>query len=140
MFVSSCKTAKNNIFGFSAREIVQISIFKVEYLENGVADFNDLGLILQDFEWPFKWNQLVLALQFFLKKNKERLQDKDVSRKPIDCYNCGNRVSEPIIKHKEHCPAKNVKCCKCGKFNYFAKVCRSQKDVRHVDESKEDKQ
>ena len=72
-----------------------------------------------------------------IKKNKERLQDKDVSRKPIDCYNCGNRVSESIIKHKEHCLAKNVKCHKCGKFNHFAEVCRSQKDIRHVDESKE---
>ena len=48
---------KNNIFGFSvvfSRKIVQISIFKVEYLENGLADFNDYGLILQDFERPFK--------------------------------------------------------------------------------------
>ena len=48
---------KNNIFGFSvvfSRKIVQISIFKVEYLENGLADFNDFGLILQDFERPFK--------------------------------------------------------------------------------------
>ena len=37
-----CKTSKNNIFGFSvvfSRKIVQISIFKVENLENGVADF-----------------------------------------------------------------------------------------------------
>ena len=75
-----------------------------------------------------------------IKKNKERLQDKDVSRKPIDCYNCENRVSEPVIKYKEHCPAMNVKCHKCGKFNHFAKVCRSQKDIRYVDESKEDKQ
>ena len=58
---------KNNNFGFSVAfscKIVQISIFKVEYLENGLADFNDYDLILQDFERPFKWNQLVLALQF----------------------------------------------------------------------------
>ena len=58
---------KNNIFGFSvvfSRKIVQISIFKVEYLENGLADFNDFGLILQDFERLFRCNQLVLALQF----------------------------------------------------------------------------
>ena len=58
---------KNNIFSFSvvfSRKIAQISIFKVEYLENGLADFNDYGVILQDFERPFKWNQLVLALQF----------------------------------------------------------------------------
>ena len=27
-------------------------------------DFNDFGLILQDFERPFRRNQLVLALQF----------------------------------------------------------------------------
>ena len=56
-----------NIFVFSvvfSRKIVQISIFKVEYFENGLADFNDFGLILQDFERPFRSNQLVLALQF----------------------------------------------------------------------------
>ena len=61
---------KNNIFGFSvvfSRKIVQISIFKVEYLENGLADFNDFGLILQDFERLFRCNQLVLALQFSFK-------------------------------------------------------------------------
>ena len=49
--------SKNNIFGFSiifSRKIVQISIFKVEYLKNGLADFNDFGLILQDFERSFR--------------------------------------------------------------------------------------
>ena len=48
---------KNNIFGFSvvfSRKIVKTSIFKVEYLENGLADFNDFGLILQDFGRPFR--------------------------------------------------------------------------------------
>ena len=52
-FVQTSK--KNNIFGFSvvfSCKIVQISIFKVEYLENGLADLNDSGLILQDFERP----------------------------------------------------------------------------------------
>ena len=44
-----------------------ISIFKVEYLENGLADFTDFGLILQDFGRPFSWSQLVLALQFSFK-------------------------------------------------------------------------
>ena len=29
-----------------------------------MADFNNFGLILQDFEKSFKCNQLVLALQF----------------------------------------------------------------------------
>ena len=62
---------KNNIFGFSvvfSRKIVHISIFKFEYLENGLADFNDFGLILQDFERTFQCNQLVLALQFSFKQ------------------------------------------------------------------------
>ena len=48
---------KNNIFGFSvvfSRKILQISIFKVDYLENGLADINDFGIILQDFERPFR--------------------------------------------------------------------------------------
>ena len=61
----------NNIFGFSvffSPKIVQISIFKVEYLENGLADFKDFALILQDFERPFRWNELVLALQFSFKE------------------------------------------------------------------------
>ena len=40
---------QRNIFGFCvvfSRKIIQISIFKVEYLENDLADFNDFGLIL----------------------------------------------------------------------------------------------
>ena len=32
-----------------------------------MADFTDFGLILQDFERPFRLNQLVLALQFSFK-------------------------------------------------------------------------
>ena len=55
MYCSSvfAKLLKNNIFGFSvvfSRKIVQIAIFKVEHLENGLAGFNDFGLILQDFD------------------------------------------------------------------------------------------
>ena len=33
---------------------VQILIFEDEYLDNGLADFNHFGLILQDFARPFK--------------------------------------------------------------------------------------
>ena len=36
------------------QKTVQILMFKVEYIENGSADFNDFGLILQDFERPFR--------------------------------------------------------------------------------------
>ena len=49
LFFSLCKTSKKTTFSvflsFFSRKIVQISIFKVEYLENGLADFNDFGLI-----------------------------------------------------------------------------------------------
>ena len=38
-----------------SRKTVQIVIFKVEYLENGSANFNDFSLILQDFERPFRY-------------------------------------------------------------------------------------
>ena len=57
-FSGFAKLLKNNIFGFSvvffSRKIAQISLFKVEYLENGLANFNDFGLILQDSEQPFR--------------------------------------------------------------------------------------
>ena len=36
------------------RKTVQSLIFEDEYLDNGLAGFNDFGLILQDFERPFK--------------------------------------------------------------------------------------
>ena len=75
-----------------------------------------------------------------IKKNKETITSEVNSRKPVNCYNCGNRVSEPILKHKEQCPAKNVKCHKCGKLNHFAKVCRSQKDIRHVEDITKEQQ
>ena len=55
-FSGFAKLLKNNIFGFSvvfSHIIAQISFFKVEYLKNGLADFNDFGLILQDSEQPF---------------------------------------------------------------------------------------
>ena len=75
-----------------------------------------------------------------IKKNKETITSEVNSRKPVNCYNCGNRVSEPILKHKEQCPAKNVKCHKCGKLNHFAKVCRSPKDIRHVEDITKEQQ
>ena len=57
LFFSFCKTSKKTfsvfLTSFSCK-IVQISIFKVEYLENVLTDFNDFGLILQDFERSFR--------------------------------------------------------------------------------------
>ena len=67
LYKTSTKT--NNIFVFFCFSwmTVQILIFKAEYLENGLADFNDFGLILEDFEWPFRQNQCASALQFSFK-------------------------------------------------------------------------
>ena len=72
LFSVCAKPLKKQHFRFLCRffrKIVQISIFKVEYLENGLADFNDFGLILQDFEQLFRRNHVVLALQFSFKKS-----------------------------------------------------------------------
>ena len=57
LFFRFCKTSKKQHFRFFchfSHKIAQISSFKVEYLENGLADFNDFGLILQDSEQPFR--------------------------------------------------------------------------------------
>ena len=71
LFYRFCKTSKKTTFSvflsFFFRKIVQISTFKVEYLENRLADFNDFGLTLQDFERPFRWNLLILEFQFSFK-------------------------------------------------------------------------
>ena len=86
---SDCeKPLENNIFGFSVvfshkhvQKFVQILIFKVEYLGNG---FNDFGIILQEFERPSGWNQLVLALQFrFLGEFFKRDIQKSVAFLPV---------------------------------------------------------
>ena len=50
LFFSLYKTSKKQHFRFSvvfSGKTVQILIFKVEYLENGSADFNDFGLIFR---------------------------------------------------------------------------------------------
>ena len=51
---SYCSSVFAKLLKKQRLKIVQISIFKVEYFENGSADFNDFGLILQDFERPFR--------------------------------------------------------------------------------------
>ena len=71
VFAKLLKKQNFRFFCLFSRKMVQVSVFKVEYLENGLADFNDFGLILQDFERPFRWYQLGLALQFSLKFSKK---------------------------------------------------------------------
>ena len=76
LFFSFCKTSykKRTFSVLLSFFLIKLSKsqslkLKLEYLKNGLASFNDFGLILQDFEWPFRWNQLVLALQFSFNKN-----------------------------------------------------------------------
>ena len=76
LFFSFCKTSykKRTFLVLLSFFLIKLSKsqslkLKLEYLKNGLAGFNDFGLILQDFERPFRWNQLVLALQFSFNKN-----------------------------------------------------------------------
>ena len=103
LFFSLCKTSKNSIFGFSVVfpwKTVPISIFKVEYLENGLADFNDFGLILQDFGRAFRWNQLDWAVQFSFNLGLEKSGNFILSRKWQRTLGYGFTIfcSKPNIK------------------------------------------
>ena len=58
LLFSLCKTSEKTthlvFLSFFSRKTVQISTFKVEHVENDLTDFNDFGLILQDFERLFR--------------------------------------------------------------------------------------
>ena len=58
---------------FFSRKTIQILIFKVRYFENDLTDFNDFGLILQDFERHFRSNQRVSPSQFLSKQGQRYL-------------------------------------------------------------------
>ena len=54
--LSLCKTSKKHL-RFSvvfSRKTVKIKIIEAKYLKNGLADFKDFGLILQQFERFFR--------------------------------------------------------------------------------------
>ena len=48
-FLQNLKQQHFRFFCRFSRKVVQILIFRVKYLENGLADFNDVGLIWKDF-------------------------------------------------------------------------------------------
>ena len=68
---------------------------------------------------------------------KKKDTGQRTAKRTISCYNCGNQVTGQIMKHKEVCPARNVKCNKCGKAGHFAKVCKSSEDIRQVEPENE---
>ena len=64
--------------------------------------------------------------QILNKVGKVKFQNKKTNQVPITCYNCGNKVSGNISKHKLQCPAKNHTCNKCQKKGHYEKVCRNK--------------
>ena len=68
-----------------------------------------------------------------LKKPKKN-PNSTTNDKKISCFNCGYQISGSIVKHKKQCAAKNAKCKKCSKMGHFANVCRSNKDIRTMEE------
>ena len=69
------------------------------------------------------------SFQNIKKRNENVVKSK---KTPISCFNCGNEITGPIRKHKEICPAKGVKCKKCSRTGHFAKVCKSEKNLRQI--------
>ena len=68
----------------------------------------------------------------YLNKRKTR-NTKDLSEKPtkfkkVDCNRCG----APNWSRQHECPAKGKKCMKCEKIGHYAKYCRTNKRVNHV--------
>ena len=55
--------------------------------------------------------------------SESRSESRKESRKTEESSKCGNCGG--AYPHKDSCPAKNKKCTSCGKFNHFAKVCRT---------------
>ena len=64
--------------------------------------------------------------QILNKVGKVKFQNKKTNQVPITCYNCGNKVSGNISKHKLQCPAKSHTCNKCQKKGHYEKVCRNK--------------
>ena len=68
----------------------------------------------------------------YLNKRKTRINketsDKPVKFKKIDCNRCG----APNWSRQHECPARGKKCAKCGKIGHFAKSCRSNTKINHI--------
>ena len=65
---------------------------------------------------------------------KTTTQNKTGSQKqsvPGNCHNCGT------VHPKRKCPAYGKKCLNCGKFNHFAKWCRSRKKIDTLSKKEE---
>ena len=68
----------------------------------------------------------------YLNKKKTRTNnetgDKPAKFKNIDCNRCG----APNWSRQHECPDRGKKCAKCGKIGHFAKSCRSNKKIYHI--------
>ena len=59
--------------------------------------------------------------------------DKPINIKKLDCIKCG-----ALNWSRQHeCPTRGKKCAKCEKIGHYAKCCRTNKRVNHVQENEE---
>ena len=70
-------------------------------------------------------------IRYFTKRKPK--STKDLSEKPtkfknVDCNRCG----APNRSRQHECPARGKKCAKCEKIGHYAKPCRKNKRVNHV--------
>ena len=61
-------------------------------------------------------------------RNIKELSEKPTKFKKIDCNRCG----APNWTRQHECPAKGKKCAKCEKIGHFAKYCRTNKRINHI--------
>ena len=61
-------------------------------------------------------------------RNTKDLSEKPTKFKKVDCNRCG----APNWSRQHECPAKGKKCIKCEKIGHYAKYCRTNKRVNHV--------
>ena len=61
-------------------------------------------------------------------KSTKELSEKPTKFKKLDCNNFG----APNWSRQHECPTRGKKCSKCEKIGHYAKYCRTNKKVNHV--------
>ena len=61
-------------------------------------------------------------------KGTKELSEKPTKFKKLDCNRCG----APNWTRQHECPAKRKKCAKCEIIGHYAKYCRANKRINHI--------